>query len=454
MKFTQKILFFFMLVATITGCEREYDAPPLNEPVYQGPKPNMTIAKLRTECSAATEEKPVVITDDWILKAYVTGNDESGNIYKQIIVQDETGALPIQTDINSLYTTFRRGQEVYINLKGMCVSVYGDEQQLGDPNGYLYRMLLPVFEEKVKKNGWPNIENVKPEVITDISKVNTDVTRMTYRLVQLEGITFENGGKNTFALEDGYGQETLKDAQGNTIVVRTSNFATFAFETLPVGKGAVVGILGRFRGAWQLTIPTYADVLEFDGVAPGGGGGNTDETVLFSETFGTPVNSGGWPFLQSYTGFDNPASMFSGSLDKLSVRVTSGSSDGNVWYPTGADYSLSINGINVQGATTATLVYNVGANVYDPGSVQDLNSLKVKCNGVDLTLASKTVSGDNKDGNKPFEMRVENVTVSGSTTLEFYTTTALNTFGLRLFDVKLVGSGSGGGSNINPVSTE
>ena len=93
MKVTQKIFSFLVLAAAVlTGCERDYDAPPLNEPVYEGPSANITIADLKENCKNATQETPVVITNDWVLKAYVTGNDESGNIYKQVIVQDETGA--------------------------------------------------------------------------------------------------------------------------------------------------------------------------------------------------------------------------------------------------------------------------------------------------------------------------------------------------------------------------
>ena len=185
MKVTQKIFSFLVLAAAVlTGCERDYDAPPLNEPVYEGPSANITIADLKENCKNATQETPIEITNDWVLKAYVTGNDESGNIYKQVIVQDETGAMPIQVDENNVSNFYRRGQEVFVNLKGMCVSVYGDEQQLGWlDGGTTYRLPFTEFQARVQKNGWPYVDNVKPEVITDMSTVNLNVTKMTYRLV-------------------------------------------------------------------------------------------------------------------------------------------------------------------------------------------------------------------------------------------------------------------------------
>lgn len=451
MKLIQKIytLPLLILAVLMTSCERDYDAPPLNEPVYTGAKPNTTLIQLKERYSAATAETPIEIMEDYVVKAYITGNDESGNIFKQIIVQDATAALPIQLDQGSVYATYRRGQEVFINLKGMCVSVYGGEQQLGWPDGYLYRMPFATFQELVKKNGWPYADNVQPEVITDISVVNLDVNKMTYRLVQLEGVHFVNGGKNTFATTSGFGEETLKDAHGNTITVRTSNYASFAYETLPIGTGTVVGILGRFNGTWQLTIPAYSDVFGFDGVEPEeGGGGETGETVLFSETFGEPQKDGNyWPFLKDYTGYDNPKELFSGSVDNLSARMQSG--DGNVWFPTGGDYSLSIGSIDLKGATKVSLVYKMGVNVYQPTDVQNINTLSVKCNDTDLSVPSKELTGTSN----PYvleEIRIDDIAVSGTATLTFSCASATNVKGIRLYDVKLIvpGTGEGGGGDV------
>ena len=89
--------------------------------------------------------------------------------------------------------------------------------------------------------------------------------------------------------------------------------------------------------------------------------------------------------------------------------------------------------------------YEVGANGYDPGEKQDLNTLKVRCNGTELEIPSKVVTGDDKEGNIPNKITIDNVSVSDDTTLEFYTTASDNTYGLRLYSVKLY-TGEGGGS--------
>ena len=449
MKLLRNISLPLIASLALFACERDYDAPLLTEPEYTGPAANITISELRTQNAAATQDVPIIITQDQVLKAVITGNDESGNIFKKIYLQDETGAIEMEVDQSSVYNYYPVGQTVYVDLNGLSISVYGDEQQLGHPEGYLYRTPWEDFEKHVSKDGWANPENAKPVVIDDISTINAAPDNYKFKLVQFTGVTFQNGGKGIFAPEDGYGEENITDSHGNTIMIRTSNYASFAGNKLPEGKGNVTGILGRFRGTWQLTLRTANDVSDFTGSNEEGGneGGETPsgETVLFQESFGTPEKSGNyWPKIAEYTGFDNPG-FFEDESGKADVRIGS-AYPANVWFPKGSDINLKVKGINGQGATKATLKYQVGCNVYNSGETQDLNTLKIKCNGTELPLSSKVVSGENQEGNKPFEFEIKDINISNNTTLEFYTTAADNTYGLRLFSVNLYVPGSGSGS--------
>lgn len=449
MKLLRNISLPLIASLALFACERDYDAPLLTEPEYTGPAANITISELRTQNAAATQDVPIIITQDQVLKAVITGNDESGNIFKKIYLQDETGAIEMEVDQSSVYNYYPVGQTVYVDLNGLSISVYGDEQQLGHPEGYLFRTPWEDFEKHVSKDGWANPENAKPVVIDDISTINAAPDNYKFKLVQFTGVTFQNGGKGIFAPEDGYGEENITDSHGNTIMIRTSNYASFAGNKLPEGKGNVTGILGRFRGTWQLTLRTANDVSDFTGSNEEGGneGGETPsgETVLFQESFGTPEKSGNyWPKIAEYTGFDNPG-FFEDESGKADVRIGS-AYPANVWFPKGSDINLKVKGINGQGATKATLKYQAGCNVYKSGETQDLNTLKIKCNGTELPLSSKVVSGENQEGNKPFEFEIKDINISNNTTLEFYTTAADNTYGLRLFSVKLYVPGSGSGS--------
>lgn len=280
------------LIASLAlfACERDYDAPLLTEPEYTGPAANITISELRTQNAAATEDAPIIITQDQVLKAVITGNDESGNIFKKIYLQDKTGAIEMEVDQSSVYNYYPVGQTVYVDLNGLSISVYGDEQQLGHPEGYLYRTPWEDFEKHVSKDGWANPENAQPIVLDDISTINTAPDDYKFKLVQFTGVTFQNGGNGIFAPEDDYGEENITDSHGNTIMIRTSNYASFAGDKLPEGKGNVTGILGRFRGTWQLTLRTANDVSDFTDSSEGSGNEDTEtpsgETkTILEETF-------------------------------------------------------------------------------------------------------------------------------------------------------------------------
>lgn len=282
MKVISKLFCLSMLLLAFASCDKDYDMPPLNEPKYEGAAANITIAQLKEKYKDATQNNALTIDEDLVLKAVIGGDDRSGNIYKQMYIQDETGGMSFQVDQGSVYNDYPQGQIIYINLKGLCVSVYGGEQQLGEANGYLYRTPYETFKTKVIKDGWPTDDNITIKEFSDISKLSDNASANAGTVVRLTGVHFENGGKGTFAPADGYGLENLKDVNGNTIVVRTSNYADFASNTLPAGTGNVVAVLGRFNSSWQLTIRNADDVYGFDGQQPGEGGGDKPTTGTYT----------------------------------------------------------------------------------------------------------------------------------------------------------------------------
>ena len=268
MKRINQIFCLLMLVLGLAACEKEYDRPPLTEPEYTGEEANITIAEFREQFKGATRDVPITIEDDLILKATVISSDESGNIYKTIYLQDETGGIGMLVDQGDVYTSYPVGQVVYVQLKGLCASFYGD-LQIGHPDGYLYRTPWEDFQEHVLKAGWPNEAAISIREVSDISSLNEDADAVKATLIRLTGVHFEEGGKTTYAdmVAEDYGTRVLKDVHGNTIDVRNSNYADFGGEMLPVGTGNIVAILGNFNGTWQLSIRDIEDVYGFDGVA-------------------------------------------------------------------------------------------------------------------------------------------------------------------------------------------
>lgn len=389
MKKLRNIALPLLASLALFACEKDYDAPLLTEPEYTGPEANITIKDLRAQTAAATQDAPVVLTQEQVLKAVVTANDESGNIFKKIYLEDATGAIEMEVDQGSVYNYYPVGQTVYIDLKGLSISVYGDEQQLGHPEGYLYRTPWEEFEKHVIRDGWANPENAKPLELDDISVINADPETYKFKLVTLKGVTFQNGGTAIFAPEGSTGhEETITDAHGNTLAVRTSGYANFAANKLPKGKGNLTGILGRFRGNWQFTIRTAEDIKDFVEVPEEGGqGGETQPGVtetIFEETFATGVGTftienkemaSALTFVWKHDNFKNPGYM-KASAFKDSVSYASDS-----W--------LISPEIDLTAANAATLTFDHAINKGDVAHVKTNHLVNVsKDNGQTWTTLS------------------------------------------------------------------
>lgn len=193
------------------------------------------------------------INNTGYLKAKVTANDETGNFYKSIYVEDATGGIKVGINKTSLFqdARFAVGKEVIIKLSGLYIGQYGGELQLGQPNG---NTIGQIAEADVYKYFFDsNAKAVKPvpteKTISQLSAADVG------RWIKIKDLQLVDGdlGKN-FA-SGSTTNRTLTDCSGNTILLRTSSQATFAGATIDSGKGDVYAILSVFNGTYQLWIP-------------------------------------------------------------------------------------------------------------------------------------------------------------------------------------------------------
>ena len=96
--------------------------------------------KINTSYSYEQVTKPMQI------KGYVTGNDIQGNIYNEIAVQDETGAIIIAIAQGGINGYLPVGTEILVELNGLYVGNYGKQAEIGtlytnkNGNTYVSRM--------------------------------------------------------------------------------------------------------------------------------------------------------------------------------------------------------------------------------------------------------------------------------------------------------------------------
>lgn len=261
-----------MAIAVLVSCSDDFDAPPVKVPTATI-KANTTIADFKAEYWKTETPYCVPVNvpegESKVISGRVISSDATGNIYKSLVIQDETAALAISINANSLYTTYRVGQEVVIDLNGMYVGKYANLIQLGYPNegtrgteaGF---MALELFESHAQLNGLPDVSKIDtiPVSISELPTTPTEICMMQSQLVRLDNVQWVEAGQR-YSEESASTSRNLKDASGNTIIVRNSNYATFRTELLPEGEGTVIGILSYYNNAWQILLRSAEDVIGF-----------------------------------------------------------------------------------------------------------------------------------------------------------------------------------------------
>lgn len=260
MKQGLKLLALAMVsLMTVTSCsDLKYDAPLLTEPKVEGLTPNITISELKKQYAGVADRTAKEIEYDYILRAVVSANDASGNIYKQIYVQDETGGIAVSIDQNEINGTYPVGQEVYIKLHGLAISVYGGQPSIGHPTADKNRIPFEIVKESLLPNGWPDADRVEPRTV----RIADFSDEMVGTLVRLDNVLFEEAGQ-PFAPPQETVNRLITQGDGSSVVVRNSGYAQFAQDLLPQGVGSVVGVLSKFGNAYQLFLRTREDVFGF-----------------------------------------------------------------------------------------------------------------------------------------------------------------------------------------------
>ena len=261
-KYINIFLTAFVLSSITISCDfNNEDEPPIEEFI---PGETSTISYVKSLYDEEldkywTDRVPVEITEDICIKGIIIADDKTsnGNLYKEAYVQDETAGLRMTfQSTGGLYAN----DSVTIKLKGLYLSDYGDFIQLGgtpyfdDSNNY---RLTGIDKHDYIKRNVIDGQVMEPEAIT-INQVGEDHMGM---LVKFENVQFaDNQLGLTYAIPETDDQDaasanrTLSDCNGNTIIVRSSGFSSFAGDYLPVGKGSFVGVITKFNNTNQLLI--------------------------------------------------------------------------------------------------------------------------------------------------------------------------------------------------------
>lgn len=292
MKYNHLIIIALFAAVLMQGCDLEQDVAPM--PSFVG-EANTTIAELLAmhEIGSSDSYDSIPVGSNIVITGVVTTSDEWGNNYKYINIEDETGGIQIKINNSALYNKYKIGQRIYVKCDGLVIGDYRKLPQLGMwANGKMqpipsFKTYLYIFPDGTPINKEPSI------VMNSIPKADDIPATYYNRLVRLEGATFVEGGTATFYKETTpLGREiVMKD--NSKITLLTSNYATFAYDILPVGTGTITGILTRYNNTVQFVINGTHNLEGFT-IPP-------SYQTIFSVNYDNAFNEG---WLQTGTGSD------------------------------------------------------------------------------------------------------------------------------------------------------
>lgn len=287
-----KFIALAFLALTLGSCMGDsYADPDLTEKVPAAPYGNnslreknvISIADLKTQFASVVNSSTdayKLIEKDMMIKAVVTGNDVSGNIYNQVSVQDASGAIIVGINGSGLSGYLPVGQEILINLKGLYIGNYRKLPQIGGVNTKLSdgslgmgKIERAIWNEhfKILNPGEADASTVVPEEF-DLTKL-TDAAYMeanVCKLMTLKKVKFASAnGTNVWAPGDTNTSLELINAEtgkkiSSNLVVRNSGYSKFANEVVPQGVFDITGILTRYykkdKDTWQIVLRSTDDL--------------------------------------------------------------------------------------------------------------------------------------------------------------------------------------------------
>lgn len=264
-----------LMANAATSCSDDFTYPPLVIPEATM-QPTSTIGELkelywqddRNYCSDI-----VSLSDgrDLIVKGRVVSSDSTGNIFKNVVIQDNSGAITIAINEYDLYKKYQYGQEVVVNCTGLQIGGYNGLLQIGSQGEYngnpsMTFMTGDDFAAHAEADGLPAPSKITPAIFTidELTQALSDPAKKREymsRLVTVENVSFETPGQKfaPTASTDRY----VKDANGNKLNLRCSSYATFKDEVIPSGSGSVTGILSFYGSAWQMQLNNLNGLVGF-----------------------------------------------------------------------------------------------------------------------------------------------------------------------------------------------
>lgn len=248
----------------LNSCKKKFDEPAgPSDPALTATHTIKQLRALHTTFGAFD-----VINTDIIIQGVIVANDKSGNLYKEIYIQDGTAGINVLLDANGLYNSYPVGRKVFIKCNGLCLSDYNRLPQLGVKATVAGVPSIQGIASNLIGNylfGGSLNNPVTPKVVT-VSQLTTNMSDDNLgTLVQLNNYEFlpadtSKTYADTSAYKNSVNLNVRGCAGGSQIIIRSSGYANFAGQNVPNGNGTLYAIYTLFGTTKQLIIRDASDV--------------------------------------------------------------------------------------------------------------------------------------------------------------------------------------------------
>lgn len=255
---------FCLSAMLLSSClKQDFASPPDSSQYDPAVTVNCTIANI-TAGAVDMPNNSARILGDSTIYGIVVGDDRTGNIYKQIYIQDSSQrGLVILIDRTNLYGDYPVGRKIYINLKGLSLVnyrglpeiAYSFDTATGTSTG-IPASLLPDF---ITAGSYPH--KVEPKTVT-IADLYSSPSQYLNTLISLENMQFDAASSNVpYSLASSNTNRTITDCPfSGKLTMYNSSYSKFRAGITPKGKGKITGIFTIYYTTPQFVLRDTTDV--------------------------------------------------------------------------------------------------------------------------------------------------------------------------------------------------
>lgn len=253
----------------------------------------------------------IQIQQDLVMEGYVISSDRAGNFFGTLHIQDgpvnPIEGFQIEIDVRDSHLFYQVGSKVFIKLKGQYLGKSKGVFKVGGVfsafgNASVGRLPSAAVQQHLFL-GCDGPITIQPTIV-NIDALEDDMVNTLVQLENLEVIEEELG--LPYAIPGDETERTLKDCNGNEIVLINSGYSDFQSEILPEGNGTITAVLLKENNDYQLVIRDVNDIDFSKERCP------PDEVTsnqIFISELADPNNNAGARFVELYNVSDKDLSL-------------------------------------------------------------------------------------------------------------------------------------------------